>query len=165
MIKREALQTEEVYSLEPVSSTLLRPQTLLVLSGIYDHLTEIRNVPLLKLLDMSQSDVQTQGVSKLSIDLGQNCVVGACAIHRDHRRYTSTWWSSPKQCYSEHSSNEYVWKHRRTRSWGQSSFDYKTKMPSHCGQETALTLSLMLRPEGRHPPAKEILHLSQDDEP
>jgi len=58
----------------------LPTRMLSVLSGIDDHLTEIRNVPLHDLLGMSVMDVQTQGVTKLGIDLGQNCVVGVCAI-------------------------------------------------------------------------------------
>ncbi|KAF9572130.1 hypothetical protein EC968_010216 [Mortierella alpina] len=49
----------------------LPPRMLSVMSGIDDHLTEIRNVPLLELLDMSQEDVRVQGVTKLGIDLGQ----------------------------------------------------------------------------------------------
>lgn len=61
-------------------SVALPPRMLSVLGGIDDHLTEIRNVPILELLNMNQSDVEAQGVTKLGIDLGQNCVVGACAI-------------------------------------------------------------------------------------
>ena len=58
----------------------LPPRMLSVLSGIDDHLTEIRHVPLLQLLDMSRADVKEHGVTTLGIDLGQNCVVGACAV-------------------------------------------------------------------------------------
>ncbi|CAO3570129.1 unnamed protein product [Mortierella alpina] len=52
------------------ASVVLPPRMLSTLEGIDDHLTEIRNVPLHDFLGMSAKDVQTQGVTKLGIDLG-----------------------------------------------------------------------------------------------